>query len=138
MNADGVQQPRSRYRLLLMIWFSLLVAGGLFLYGWTAYYKVHWVVRILGTSLIGFGAFFVIVNFLYSIVTASILLLICFDLDTYTTVPNRCLRVWLRLRHQPSELTTYFGTISAYSYPLSDPQCTAVRTIGGEIPYWGS
>ncbi|KAJ5685672.1 hypothetical protein N7536_008291 [Penicillium majusculum] len=60
MNADGVQQPRSGYRLLLMIWFSLFVAGGLFLYGWTAYYKVHWVVPILGTSLIGFGAFFVI------------------------------------------------------------------------------
>lgn len=93
MNADGVQQPRSGYRLLLMIWFSLFVAGGLFLYGWTAYYKVHWVVPILGTSLIGFGAFFVIVNFLYSIVTASIFLLICFDLDTYTTLPNRCLRV---------------------------------------------
>ncbi|OGE54732.1 hypothetical protein PENARI_c005G00818 [Penicillium arizonense] len=60
MKADGVQQPRPEYRLLLMIWFSPFVAGGLFLYGWTAYYKVHWFVPILGTSLMGFGAFFVI------------------------------------------------------------------------------
>lgn len=64
MEADGVEQPRPEYRLLLMIWFSPFVAGGLFLYGWTAYYKVHWIVPILGTSLMGFGAFFVIVSYL--------------------------------------------------------------------------
>ncbi|CAG8158263.1 unnamed protein product [Penicillium nalgiovense] len=58
--ADGVQQLHPEYRLLLMIWFSPFVAGGLFLYGWTAYYKVYWFVPILGTSLMGFGAFFVI------------------------------------------------------------------------------
>ncbi|KAL2695256.1 hypothetical protein AAEP93_004009 [Penicillium crustosum] len=50
MKADGVQQPRP----------DPFVAGGLFLYGWTAYYKIHWSVPILGTSLMGFGAFFVI------------------------------------------------------------------------------
>ncbi|KAJ5784060.1 uncharacterized protein N7518_009737 [Penicillium psychrosexuale] len=60
MKAEGVHQPRPEYRLLLMIWFSPFVAGGLFLYGWTAYYKVHWIVPILGTSLMGFGTFFVI------------------------------------------------------------------------------
>ncbi|KAB8230050.1 MFS transporter [Aspergillus alliaceus] len=60
MKADGVQLPRPEYRLLLMIWFSPCVAGGLFLYGWTAYYKIHWIVPILGTFLMGFGAFFVI------------------------------------------------------------------------------
>ncbi|EED19989.1 MFS multidrug transporter, putative [Talaromyces stipitatus ATCC 10500] len=36
------------------------VALGLFIYGWTAYYRVHWIVPIIGTVLIGFGAFFVI------------------------------------------------------------------------------
>jgi MFS family permease len=72
MKAESVQQPRPEYRLLLMIWFSPFVAGGLFLYGWTVYYKVHWFVPILGTSLMGFGAFFVIVSFLILIFTASI------------------------------------------------------------------
>ncbi|WEW56375.1 hypothetical protein PRK78_001818 [Emydomyces testavorans] len=60
MKADGVQRPRPEYRLILMIWFSPLVGVGLFMYGWTAYYKLHWIVPIIGTMFIGFGAFFVI------------------------------------------------------------------------------
>ncbi|KAL4770348.1 major facilitator superfamily domain-containing protein [Aspergillus nidulans var. acristatus] len=60
MKADGVQQARPEYRLLLMIWFSPLVGVGLIIYGWTAYYKVHWIVPIIGTVFMGFGAFFVI------------------------------------------------------------------------------
>lgn len=62
MKADGVQQLRPEYRLLFMIWFSPFVAFGLFLYGWTAFYKIHWFVPILGTFLMGFGAYFVIVS----------------------------------------------------------------------------
>lgn len=49
--ADGVQQHRPENRLLPMIWFSPLVSLGLFIYGWTAYYKVHWMVPIIGTAL---------------------------------------------------------------------------------------
>ncbi|CBF88879.1 hypothetical protein AN0739.2 [Aspergillus nidulans FGSC A4] len=60
MKADGVQQVRPEYRLLLMIWFSPFVGVGLIIYGWTAYYKVHWIVPIIGTVFMGFGAFFVI------------------------------------------------------------------------------
>jgi uncharacterized membrane protein YczE len=62
MKADGVQQARPEYRLLFMIWFSPFVACGLFLYGWTAYYQIHWIVPIIGTFLMGFGAYFVIVS----------------------------------------------------------------------------
>jgi hypothetical protein len=62
MRADGVQRPRPEYRLVLMIWFSPFVGVGLFIYGWTAYYKLHWIVPIIGTVFIGFGAFFVIVS----------------------------------------------------------------------------
>ncbi|KAL5365391.1 major facilitator superfamily domain-containing protein [Aspergillus floccosus] len=60
MKADGVQQARPEYRLLLMIWFSPFVGLGLIMYGWTAYYKVHWIVPIISTVFMGFGAFFVI------------------------------------------------------------------------------
>lgn len=62
MKADRVQQPRPEYRLLFMIWFSPFVAFGLFLYGWTAYYQIHWIVPIVGTFMMGFGAYFVIVR----------------------------------------------------------------------------
>ncbi|KAL2861157.1 MFS transporter [Aspergillus lucknowensis] len=60
MQADGVQQARPEYRLLLMIWFSPSVGFGLIIYGWTAHYKVHWIVPIIGTVFMGLGAFFVI------------------------------------------------------------------------------
>ncbi|KAK7737041.1 hypothetical protein SLS53_006798 [Cytospora paraplurivora] len=60
MRADGVSTPKPEYRLVLMIVFSPFVGFGLIMYGWTAFYKVHWIVPIIGTGLIGFGAFFVL------------------------------------------------------------------------------
>ncbi|RMZ87292.1 hypothetical protein DV736_g5487, partial [Chaetothyriales sp. CBS 134916] len=61
LTADGGQkQSKPEYRLLPMIWFSPLVAVGLFIYGWTAYYKVHWIFPIIGTFIIGIGAYFVL------------------------------------------------------------------------------
>jgi MFS family permease len=43
---------------------SLLIAAGLFWYGWSAEYKVHWIVPIMGTSLCGIGItyFFLVVQ----------------------------------------------------------------------------
>ena len=62
MKADGVDKPKPEYRLLLMIWLSPCVALGLFIYGWTVYYKVHWIVPIVGTFFIGLGVYFVLVT----------------------------------------------------------------------------
>lgn len=61
LKRDGIQQPRAEYRLVLMIFFSPFVSVGLFIYGWTTFYKVHWIVPIIGTGIIGVGAFFVLV-----------------------------------------------------------------------------
>lgn len=63
MKRDGLTAPKPEHRLVLMIWFSPGVPAGLFIYGWATYYKVHWFVPILGTVLIGYGAFFVLVSF---------------------------------------------------------------------------
>lgn len=62
MRADGVATPKPEYHLVMMILFSPFVGLGLFMYGWTTFYQVHWIVPIIGTVLIGFGAFFVIVS----------------------------------------------------------------------------
>ncbi|KAI0385570.1 MFS general substrate transporter [Hypomontagnella monticulosa] len=43
-------------RLLLMIWVGPSVPIGIFWYGWTAYYAVHWIAPIIGTVFIGLGA----------------------------------------------------------------------------------
>ncbi|KAJ5247128.1 MFS transporter cpaT [Penicillium chermesinum] len=48
-------EPKPEYRLPPMIPGALLVPSGLFIYGWTAYYRTHWIVPIIGTSLLGLG-----------------------------------------------------------------------------------
>ncbi|KAL8790924.1 MAG: hypothetical protein Q9213_000349 [Squamulea squamosa] len=62
MKADGLDKPKPEYRLLPMIWLSPCVALGLFIYGWTVFYKVHWMVPIIATAIIGLGAYFVLVG----------------------------------------------------------------------------
>jgi hypothetical protein len=61
-DAAREEKPEPEQRLLTMIWFSPLVGVGLFIYGWTTYYQVHWIVPIIGTFIIGVGAFFVLVS----------------------------------------------------------------------------
>lgn len=83
LKADGATQPRPEYRLVLMIFFSPLVGVGLFIYGWTVQYRVHWIVPIIGTMVMGFGAFFVLVSFTSAINPS-------WSLSTLTN-PTRCL-----------------------------------------------
>lgn len=61
------RKGRPEDRLVPMIYFSPMVGLGLFIYGWTAHYKTHWIVPIIGTVFIGFGAFFVMVGLFRSI-----------------------------------------------------------------------
>lgn len=49
----GVRKPE--FRLPLMIPAGLIIPAGLFMYGWSAQYGVHWIVPIIGTSFVGVG-----------------------------------------------------------------------------------
>ncbi|PSN68463.1 rade putative MSF transporter [Corynespora cassiicola Philippines] len=51
----GAERPKPEYRLPLTIFGSPFIPAGLFLYGWTAEYRIHWAVPLLGTVLVGFG-----------------------------------------------------------------------------------
>lgn len=42
-------------RLPMMIWSAPLIPIGLMIYAWTTEYKVHWIVPIMATSLVGIG-----------------------------------------------------------------------------------
>ncbi|KEZ42268.1 hypothetical protein SAPIO_CDS6127 [Scedosporium apiospermum] len=55
---NGEAQPE--HRLPLMIWTSPFLPAGLFWYGWAAEANIHWMVPIVGTSLIGFGGYFIV------------------------------------------------------------------------------
>jgi hypothetical protein len=54
-SGDGPMKPE--YRLPVMKWTVLLVPVGLFWYGWSAQAKTFWFLPIMGTALIGCGAF---------------------------------------------------------------------------------
>lgn len=52
-NPDGGMKPE--YRLPLGLIGACANPLGLFLYGWTAQYAVHWIVPIIGTAFVSFG-----------------------------------------------------------------------------------
>jgi|SRR3569833_1567383 len=47
------QGMKPEYRLQPLPYGALLLPVGFFIYGWTAEYHVHWIVPILGTTIIG-------------------------------------------------------------------------------------
>ena len=46
---------KPEHRLMPMIVGGMSIPAGLFLYGWTAAYAVHWIVPIIGTAIFAFG-----------------------------------------------------------------------------------
>lgn len=46
---------KPEYRLPPLRYGSILLPAGLFIYGWTADYKTHWIAPIIGTCLVGVG-----------------------------------------------------------------------------------
>ena len=53
MKAAGGMKPE--HRLPPMILGGLVIPISLFLYGWTAQYRLHWIAPVIGTALLGFG-----------------------------------------------------------------------------------
>lgn len=48
-------EMKPEYRLPLLWPGAFMIPLGLFLYGWSAQYLVHWIVPIIGTTLLGIG-----------------------------------------------------------------------------------
>ncbi|KAI0150096.1 bicyclomycin resistance protein [Hypoxylon sp. NC0597] len=46
---------KPEYRLPLLPLGAILIPAGLFIYGWTADYRVHWIAPIIGTAVAGVG-----------------------------------------------------------------------------------
>ncbi|KAI1451833.1 bicyclomycin resistance protein [Annulohypoxylon moriforme] len=46
---------KPEYRLPLLPLGAMLIPAGLFIYGWTAQYKTHWIAPIIGTAVVGIG-----------------------------------------------------------------------------------
>jgi multidrug resistance protein len=53
--AKGRVKPEHRLPLRLTVPGGIMLPIGLFVYGWTTEYKVHWIVPIIGTAFFGWG-----------------------------------------------------------------------------------
>ncbi|KAJ4370540.1 hypothetical protein N0V83_005061 [Neocucurbitaria cava] len=53
--AQGNAKPEHRLPLALTMPGAIALPIGLFVYGWTTYYGVHWIVPIIATSFLGLG-----------------------------------------------------------------------------------
>jgi multidrug resistance protein len=53
--AKGEVKPEHRLPIILTLPGAIALPIGIFIYGWTAYYKVHWIVPIIGTAFVGLG-----------------------------------------------------------------------------------
>lgn len=70
-----VLKPEYRLNPYMTISGGLLMPIGLFLYGWTVYYKTHWIIPLVGTSIFGFGLMGIMVSY----TTAMIMLVDAYD-----------------------------------------------------------
>ena len=50
---EGKTKPE--YRLSLVAFGAFFIPMGLFIYGWTLSFHLHWIIPILGTAIFGFG-----------------------------------------------------------------------------------
>lgn len=55
LTAKNEGKTKPEFRLPPLIPAALFIPAGLFLYGWTAKYAVHWIVPIIGTGFVGLG-----------------------------------------------------------------------------------
>lgn len=51
----GLDQGKPEHRLPLAMFTAPFIPAGLFIYGWTVEYHVHWAVPLIGTLMVGFG-----------------------------------------------------------------------------------
>lgn len=62
MAATEGQGLKPEYRLIPLPLGTILLPIGFFIYGWTAEYKIHWIVPIIGHVIIGFGNLLVLLS----------------------------------------------------------------------------
>jgi multidrug resistance protein len=58
------EEPKPEHRLnpFMAVIGGLFLTGGLFLYGWTVQFEVHWIAPAIGSALVGFGLIGVMVS----------------------------------------------------------------------------
>lgn len=55
-------KPEDRIPIDIVLTGALSLPIGLFIYGWTVQFKVHWIVPLIGTAFVGFGLLIIFVR----------------------------------------------------------------------------
>lgn len=53
--AAGQGRPEKRLHWSMVLPGSVLIPAGLFIYGWTTYYQVHWIAPMIGSAMMSIG-----------------------------------------------------------------------------------
>lgn len=123
--------PKPEYRLPPMIPASVLVPAGLFIYGWTAYYKAHWIAPLIGTCSLGVGM-------LLSFVSVESDNTNCIALYTNTFLPKMTVSTYLVdaftiYAASAMAANTVFRSLAGALLPLAGPSMYQTLGLG-----WGN
>lgn len=98
------------YRLPLIMPFSLLIPLGLFLYGWSAHFALHWIVPNIAVAIMSIG------------------LIVCFNCVQAYTVDT-----YGEYAASATGAAAFIRTMCGFSFPLFAPRMNRVLGIG-----WGN
>lgn len=125
---NGVKKPE--YRLPAMIPGSFFVPVALFIYGWTAYYKTHWIVPIIGTSFLGIG---MLISFVRQSCIPLVEFILTFDPQPQMTVSTYLVDAYTIYAASAMAANTVFRSLAGALLPLAGPQMYATLGLG-----WGN
>lgn len=106
----NASQGIPEYRLPLIIPFSMLIPLGLFLYGWSAHFTLHWVIPNIGVAIMSVG------------------LIICFNCVQAYTVDT-----YGEYAASATGAAAFIRTMCGFSFPLFAPGTYDILGIG-----WGN
>lgn len=101
-------EPKPEYRLPFMGGACFIVPAGLFMFGWSAEHKDHWIVPIIGTSFLGCGMIIVFVSAL-PLYAAARFQLTDSSSDVHLSLPGRCIRSVCCICHCCKHCTSFAG-----------------------------
>ena len=111
---------------------SIVLPIGLFLFAWTTYPSVHWIVPIIGAMFFSCGLVMVFISLMSYLVDSCTFLSLLHVLPTMHMLTCVQMSSMLLLYWQP---TRCFGLYSARRFRFLPPKCTKVSEINGRVPF---
>lgn len=130
MDRGETPVPEDRIPPMMTVPCGFIIVGSLFLYGWTAEYKIHWIVPMLGVALFCFGLMGIMVSCAFiKIFYVRLTRHRWVFKSTSSTVIFATLRRLL-------QLSRFSDLLWVPSFHLVDCRCIKSLATVGETVYW--